>query len=507
MVGGSMLYIVPSEERGTLVRLASRVAAGEHVTEQESARVRRDGSRIEVSLTLSPIREEDGAITGIAVISRDIGERKRLQRRLQHLVDHDPLTGLLNRRGLEAALGRAIHACERYGTPAALLLIDLDDFKYVNDSLGHGTGDQLIRSVADRLRARLRETDVVARVGGDEFVVLLDHADVAEALQVAEDLRAVVRDVRPPGGDERLRPTASIGIAPLGAVGAEELLVRADLAMYEAKDRGRDAVALYTEAEHARMTARITWGERIRAALRDDLFELHAQPIVGFAGQPTRAELLLRLPAPDGELHRPAAFLGMAERGELIVDIDRWVLRSALDLMAAGPDGFPAHHVEINLSGRSLDDPGLADRIESELARTGVDPARVIVELTETIAIANIEQAASLGRRLRELGCGFALDDFGTGFGSFYYLKHLPLDYLKIDGDFIRRLPHSPTDRTLVRAIVRIARDLGLQTIAEFVEDAETLELLRTYGVDYAQGFHLGRPELPRPPAGQPLLG
>jgi EAL domain-containing protein (putative c-di-GMP-specific phosphodiesterase class I) len=278
---------------------------------------------------------------------------------------------------------------------------------------------------------------------------------------------------------------------------AEDVLVNADLAMYDAKEAGRDRAATYSSQERgaSRMEARITWAERIREALEEDRFTLYAQPIVELAsGEVRQHELLLRMLDEQGEVIPPVAFIGIAERFDLMQDIDRWVVARAIRHMgeqkAAGRDLV----FEVNISGSSTGDPELLRIIEHELADTGVDPVNLVLEVTETTAVANILRAQQFAARLAELGCRFALDDFGAGFGSFYYLKHLPFDLLKIDGEFVRSCTTSTTDQLLIRAAVDIARGLGKKTIAEYVGDEATVELLRELGVDYAQGFHIGRP-------------
>jgi EAL domain-containing protein (putative c-di-GMP-specific phosphodiesterase class I) len=301
-----------------------------------------------------------------------------------------------------------------------------------------------------------------------------------------------------PAGESRTRITASVGIA-LFAVdkkqSAEELMIDADLAMYDAKDAGRDLVVLSTPEHHARFEARLSGAERIRSALEEDLFTLYSQPILDLhTGDVQQHELLLRMPGPRGELVLPASFIYAAERSGLIQAIDRWVVCRAIKLIADRERTGRELRLEVNISGRSVTDAALLDHIERELAAAAVDPGSLIIELTETAAIANMDQARTFVERLRNIGCRFALDDFGAGFGSFYYLKHLPLDYLKIDGEFVRDLPSSATDQTILRSIVQMAQGLGKKTIAEFVGNEESIELLREQGVDYAQGYHVGPP-------------
>jgi EAL domain-containing protein (putative c-di-GMP-specific phosphodiesterase class I) len=360
----------------------------------------------------------------------------------------------------------------------------------------------MIRSISGILRDRLRESDVVARLGGDEFGILLHAAEEDEARAVAEELAGAVRQHAVAIGGQPTRVTASIGLAVLGRqdITAEQLLVEADVAMYAAKDGGRDQVVIYEPgtAAKAGMRVGIAWTERIRRALDEDQFALYCQPIYDLArGRISQYELLLRMVGEDGELVLPGAFLPTAERFGLIESIDEWTVKHAIGILErerrAGRDLELL--IEINLSGRSVGNPDLPQLIESELERVSVDPGKLIFEITETAAIANMDEARKFANRMSALGCKFALDDFGAGFGSFYYLKYLPLDYLKIDGEFIRGLPRSPIDQRMVKAMVDIAGSLGMKTIAEFVEDEETLQLLPRFGVDFAQGYHVGRPQ------------
>jgi diguanylate cyclase (GGDEF)-like protein/PAS domain S-box-containing protein len=431
---------------------------------------------------------------------RDITDRKSFERELQHLADHDALTGLFNRRRFDEELDREVARAARYREPGALLVLDLDNFKYVNDTLGHPAGDQVVMSVAALLRKRLRDTDVVARLGGDEFAVLLSHTPPPDARKVAEDLVRSIRYQGATAGGRPVRVTTSLGVALFGAgsTTAQELLAAADLALYEAKDAGRDRIVVYTpqSGSQALERARASWVDRIRRALEEDRFVLHAQPILDLTkDEVAQYELLLRMVDEDsGELVPPAAFLGVAERFGLVQSIDRWVVTHAIQLMDRLLKAGEVVRLEVNLSGRSVDDPGLPVLVQRELEKTDVDPDNLVLEITETALISNMDEARNFAETLTRLGCRFALDDFGAGFGSYYYLKHFPLHYLKIDGDFIRQLPTSPTDQLMVKAMVQVASGLGMKTIAEFVENEGIVEFLRHYGVDFAQGYHIGRP-------------
>lgn len=462
----------------------------------------RDGHVLWTLITAAVVRDADGTPRHAVLQVVDITERKRVEGQLQHLADHDALTGLLNRRRFAAELDRVLAEAERYARPGAVLVLDLDGFKYVNDTLGHRAGDELIARLAATLRAELRETDVIARLGGDEFGLILPECSAQEAGVVSGKLlRAVERDGVVADQVRHARVTASIGLATFDGtdgLSAEELLVEADIAMYDAKEAGRNRAAALERAEPGpgRHVSRLSWLERIRRALAEDAFELYAQPIVALGGEEDvpAFELLLRMRSDGDDIVPPATFLPIAERFDLIQDIDRWVVERAIGLVRREHDAGRPLTLSVNLSGRTMSDAAFADWLEALLTAAPVPPGRLIFEITETAAIVNVERARTLSATLRRLGCRLALDDFGAGFASFNYLKHLQFDVLKIDGEFVRGLRDNPTDRLVVEAVVAIARGLGTPSLAEFVGDSDTLDTLRTLGVDYAQGFHLGRP-------------
>ncbi|MGO9750114.1 MAG: PAS domain S-box protein [Solirubrobacteraceae bacterium] len=467
---------------------------------REQRYVRCTGEVVWVSLYATVLRDREGRPLQLLSQILDITERRMLETQLRHLADHDPLTGLLNRRGLESALKQHVARVSRYGDHGALLVLDLDHFKTVNDTLGHSAGDELIVAVAGLLARRLRASDMIARLGGDEFAILLPEADEAAAQQVAakivKDIRenTILLDGRKPG-----RVTASVGVTLFhqGSGGAEEALVNADLAMYDAKEAGRDQAQLYAADRHdqSKMKTRLEWIERIRTAIQEDRFVFHAQPIADLrTGVVCQYELLLRMREENGKIIVPGAFLHIAERYDLVQELDRWVTGKAIEILEQQAAIGRRLVLEVNLSGKSLGDSELLELIEHELQRSGVPPSSLIFEVTETAAVANIQTARQFADRLTELGCRFALDDFGAGFDSFYYLKYLPFDYLKIDGEFISNCTGNRTDQLVIESLVSVARGLGKQTIAEFVEDRETELFLSRQGVDLAQGYHIGRP-------------
>jgi diguanylate cyclase (GGDEF)-like protein/PAS domain S-box-containing protein len=472
----SLLARDPSERE----HLLARAAAGEDQRLVESQDVGKDGRVIEVSLTDSAVRDSGGTIIGVSRIARDIGARKLMESELRHLAEHDWLTGLYNRRRLVSELDRTIRYSRRYGRSGAVLVLDVDDFKLVNDTQGHDAGDRTLRAVSETLLRRTRDTDIVARVGGDEFAIVLPEAAEGEALKVAADIRSLLGERGPP-------ISVSVGISlftPEQEVTADEALVGADIAQYEAKELGSGHVCLFDR----RAASTLTWVERIREALAEDRFVLFTQPIVDLcSGQVVRHEVLIRMLAVDGEIVLPGEFLPAAERFGLIGDIDCWVTEHALRLAREGK------RVTINLAGPSIGDERILELLEAALA-DGLDPGNVIFEITETSAVSNFEKAELFAAWLHNVGCRLALDDFGTGFGSFTYLKYVKAHYLKIDMEFVRDLVTNETDQKVVKSIVEIAHSLGKKTIAEGVEDAATLAALRDRGVDFAQGFYLGRP-------------
>jgi diguanylate cyclase (GGDEF)-like protein len=420
---------------------------------------------------------------------------------LEHLANHDPLTDLPNRRALESAMNRLVDACRRRNKHGAVVVIDLDGFKYVNDSRGHAVGDLLLVRVGELLSHALRPQDLLGRLGGDEFAVLLADTGPDEAEVVVQRLLETVRTAVLLVEGRAVRTTASIGLAVFGPdtlLTGEQLLVDADVAMYDAKEAGRDRLALSSGSDphQIELRERLTWLERVRDALENDRFVLHGQPILELAtGEVRRHELLLRMISEDGDLVMPGAFLGLAERGGVIGGIDRWVLRRAFAMLRAEQLAGRRPCFSVNLSGPSVGDPEVLALIEQEVGTLLEPEGALLLEVTETAAVVDLERARRFAERLKELGCRLALDDFGSGYGSFAYLKQLPFDVLKIDGQFVRGLVHSQEDQAVVTALVTIAQALGKETVAEFVQDAATLDMLRDLGVDQAQGFHVGRPE------------
>ncbi|HQC72771.1 MAG TPA: EAL domain-containing protein, partial [Candidatus Competibacteraceae bacterium] len=383
----------------------------------------------------------------------------------------------------------------RYNHSGALLFFDLDQFKDVNDLSGHSIGDQLLIQIASQLQQIVRKSDLLARFGGDEFALAIPESSVEQAIVTAERVQEAVRAIVLHSHGRRHQVSASIGIAlfPLHGEQPQQVLANADLAMYQAKAKGRGVWHLFSDDEQAREQAasRVLWKQKIADALAENRFELHGQPILHIPTQRvTRMEVLLRMRETDGTLVYPDRFIPIAEHTGQIRAIDHWVLARAIALMHEQPELC----LSVNLSAGALEDPSLLPDIEAQLRDQNIVAARVTFEITETVAINNLQDAIRLMHSIRQLGCRFALDDFGSGFASYAYLRQLPIDDVKIDGTFIRELAANREDQIFVKSITDIAHGMGKRVVAEFVENEEILRILGEIGVDYAQGYHIGRP-------------
>ncbi|MDE2089242.1 MAG: EAL domain-containing protein, partial [Gammaproteobacteria bacterium] len=457
-----------------------------------------DGRRCCLRMNGLPISDA-GHGTGFRGTARDITKDKQDEERLTMLANQDHLTGLANRRRFLNDLAHEIRRCERNKTGGALLLLDLDHFKLINDTAGHTAGDEVIVHVANLLRRLSREQDLVARLSGDEFAVAFPNMDPDLALAKAQTLLLQISQLKPIHGGKILNTSASIGVVtfPDQGTDAVELLAKADTAMYAAKYAGRNRAHLYSEADMARelMDSQLTWKDRIHQALEENLFELAFQPIVPALGGPVRHyEVLVRIRGKDGTLHGPGNFIPTAEQFGLINEVDRTIVRKAVRRLAALPPSDPPVSFSINLSGLSVGDPEMLVFIQHEIADARVDQRRISFEITESAACENLSRAMDFIARIRQLGCHVSLDDFGVGFSSFSYLKHLRVDMIKIDGSFIRNIHHNVEDQLFVKALVDVARGMGIRTTAEFVESAESLAMVRSLGTDYVQGYFVGRP-------------
>ena len=461
-----------------------------------SVLVSSDGREHAIRDSAAPIRSPDGELEGAVLVFQDVSQLRALEREMSYLARHDPLTGLINRREFENQL-ETVLASARRGRDHALCYLDLDEFKIVNDTCGHVAGDELLKQLTSILSTQVRDVDTLARLGGDEMGVILRDCPVHAALEVAEKLRATVRRYRFTWEGRAFEIGVSIGVVPLTAESGSlsRVLSAADAACYVAKEEGRNRVHLYVPDDEA-VAARygeMQWVQRIGQAFEEDRFRLYHQPIVPLASdEPEMSEILLRMLDPEGTPYPTPSFISAAERYHLMTDIDRWVVRRAMATVSRWGD---RRVFTINLSGQSLGAPDFLPFVLEEMARRDVDPRRICFEITETATISHLGRARELIEALRGRGCRFVLDDFGTGLASFAYLKSLPVDFLKIDGEFVRQMAAEPLQRALVESIQQIGSLLGLVTIAEWVESPEAAEMLREMGVAFGQGFALGRPE------------
>lgn len=450
-----------------------------------------------------PIFDANGAVMGIFVQGHDVTEAHELARQIRHQAAHDTLTGLLNRREFERRLQAAIEVGVDEEMAHSLLYLDLDQFKLVNDTCGHAAGDELLRQVAERLQAYTRNVGTLGRIGGDEFALLLENCFVECARRFAETLREAIGDIEFTWGSRRFGGSVSIGVISFGGDGLsrQEVLKNADSACFVAKEQGRNRVHVY-HPDDAEMTSRLremNWVSRLRHALEESRLVLYAQDIVPLDERlrdPGRKEILLRLRETDGSVIPSMAFIPAAERYNLMPAVDRYVVNAAFRHFAGlSREERASHSYAINLSATTLNDEEFLPFVENELAVHGIEAERICFEITETAVIANLTWTARAIRALREMGFLIALDDFGRGMSSFTHLKHLPVDFIKIDGEFIKEGLVDPVDTAMVQAIVNVAHAMGIQTVAEYVGDRYVRSLLNALGVDYSQGFGIHAPE------------
>lgn len=429
----------------------------------------------------------------------DITEQKTAEDRIIYLAEHDGLTGLINRRRFQKKLEDSIAYAQRYQQQGALLFVDLDQFKYVNDTYGHQYGDEYLLDASRRLSQVLRRTDILGRLGGDEFGVVIPKCSYEEANTVGMALLGALAQGNLEQGGKVIPASASIGVAlfPSQSAISSDLLAKADAAMYTAKRKGRGQVHIFSEDDNELwgMQVKIHWEEQIRWALSEDRFVLFYQPVVELnTGLITHYEALLRMRGEDGEMIAPGAFMETAERFGLIREIDCWVVDHAIKTQADSIKSHMPVSLAINLSGRHFGNVNMLEFIKEAIHTYGADPKSLMFEVTETEAVENLSKAREFIDALRKIGCKFALDDFGIGFSSFHYLRNLPVDYIKIDGSFVRSLHVDPDDRLFVKAIVDLAKGLKIPCIAEFVEHEHVVDVLCDLGVNLGQGYHLAKP-------------
>ena len=465
--------------------------------------IARDGSEYPIDDSAAPIRARDGRTIGAVLVFRDVTRSRQLAHQLSWQAAHDELTGLLNRRAFEQKLAGAIASVRQENQHHVLCYLDLDQFKIVNDTCGHIAGDELLRQVTMLLQKRVRATDTLARLGGDEFGLLLARCSLLEAEKLAETLRKLIQEFRFAWQGNTFALGTSIGLVAIDDDTRDltHILSAADAACYAAKARGRNCFHVYrsNDRELARQRGERQWILRINQALEENRFCLYAQqisPVVPNAGD-NHYEVLVRLLDKNNRLVPPMAFIPAAERYDLMPAIDRWVIGTFFSsyqlFLQTHPNCAPTAYT-INLSGASVSNRDFLDFLKEQFAQYPISPQSICFEITETAAIANLSQAIQLIDELKQLGCRFALDDFGSGMSSLTYLKNLPVDYLKIDGSFVKNITQSRIDAAMVESFNRIAHEMGIQTIAEFVENKAILKKLRAIGLDYAQGNGIAKP-------------
>jgi diguanylate cyclase (GGDEF)-like protein len=461
--------------------------------------------KLSVEVNASPIRDLNADITGVVLVFHDVTELRGLAKKMSYQASHDSLTGLLNRREFENRVKQAIENARKENVRHAICYVDLDNFKVVNDTSGHFAGDELLKQLTIRLRMELREADTLARLGGDEFGILLEGCSMENAHEPAEAIRKVVEEFRFVWDNRSFRIGASIGLVQITQDSGTlaDILSAADSACYIAKDQGRNRVHVYQPDDEAvsERHGQMQWVQRIQDVLEQNRFRLFFQPIAKLnqvAGEKslTHGEVLIRMLDENNKIVGPGSFIPAAERYQLMPAIDRWVVSNTFRMLTLDREKV-ADHISsccINLSGQSLSDERFMDYLIDEIKSYGVPPEILVFEITETAVIANLCNASKLIHTLRQMGCRFALDDFGVGLSSFGYLKNLAVDYLKLDGCFVKNMVRDNIDHAMVQAINQIGHTMDIKTIAEFVEDKATLEAVTEVGVDYAQGYIIAKP-------------
>lgn len=498
------IYRLADEESGTHLANPARLVLNHGKSLQSDTHcllLNRDEGRTPIQNSAAPIRSQEGLTLGVVVVFQDVSLTRDLSAQLTYQASHDALTGLMNRRAFETTLATLLDAND--GCDHVLCYIDLDQFKIVNDTCGHLAGDELLRQVAHKMKSHVRGSDTVARLGGDEFAILLPNCPLSNASRITEALRKEIESYRFAWQSHTFSIGTSIGIVPIvsGApMSLNQALQAADIACYAAKESGRNRVHCYESSDSTLMErhGELQWVQRLQRGLDADAFRLFAQPIVAVsANTPAYHEILLRLEE-NGQIISPGSFLPAAERYHLMPKIDRWVVKNTLAWLSdyyrqAAPDALSCWG--INLSGASLSDPAFCEDLIKQVTKADLPSGSLCFEVTESAAIAQLSRVSELIIQLKALGCYFALDDFGTGLSSFSYLKQLPVDFLKIDGHFIRHIHQDPIDRAMVEAIHSVGKTLNIATIAEFVETQATLDVLVELNIDYAQGYLWGKPQ------------
>lgn len=476
--------------------------AGKEARNQECLLTHKDGHEYVIDYSIAPISDGKQSVIGAVLTFRDVTERRKLTQKLAYQAAHDALTGLLNRDEFEVRL-RKILASVREGDPHALLYLDLDQFKVVNDTCGHDAGDELLRQVTALINAKLRTRDTLARLGGDEFGIILEHCPQKEALRVAHAIREMVQDFRYQWQDKIFTIGVSIGLFSIkrSNESLSNVLSAADRACYAAKASGRNRVHVYQSDDRLllKRSGEMHWLPRIQMAMAEKRMCLYFQPIIPVSNKKRleeHGEILLRLQDEQGKLILPGSFLPSAERYDQMLTIDRWVMEQSLKLLRNHAHSRTKVIYAINLSAQSLGDENFLNFAVDKIKAYKINPSTLCFEITENVALADLKHVVRFISTLKELGCCFSMDDFGSGLSSFGYLKDIPLDYLKIDGRLVKDMITDPIDHAMVEAIHNIGHVMGLMTVAEWVENAKTVQILKEMGVDYAQGFWLAEPHL-----------
>jgi diguanylate cyclase (GGDEF)-like protein/PAS domain S-box-containing protein len=499
-----IMMIVNQHTRATVENPVIRcLKEGRVITLAEnSVLITKQGDEVPIQDSAAPIRDRIGNIIGSVMVFHDVSKETRLFRQLSYQASHDTLTGLINRREFENCL---ISALEKTRVSAeethALLYVDLDQFKVVNDTFGHTAGDALLRQLSEQIQSKIRSTDMLARLGGDEFGILLERCSEERAIEVAEDIRGSIEGYRFEWKDSFTTVRCSIGVVIITSENADVagVMSSADVACYSAKDMGRNQVHLYKDSDASLRHEEMKWVSRITSAVEEERFELFFQPIIGIGKKSNsdrgHYEILLRMRDENGQLVGPDQFIPAAERYNLMSTLDRWVIHEAItELADRNDEGGARYTLAINLSGTSLSEDRFLDFVIDELGKQNLPDGAICFEITETAAISNLSRVVHFMQALKKLGCLFSLDDFGSGLSSFTYLKNLPVDYLKIDGQFISNVADDDVDESMVKAISDVGHAMGIETIAERVETKQVLDKLGSLGVEFAQGYYIARP-------------
>ena len=501
VIGRPTAMLFPIEKMAEQRILLLQLTKAQGPAQAETVMRRSDGGLIDVGLTVAAVVPAGAGLSGYSMVVRDLTERRRLAAEVQYRDTHDPLTGLANRADFETRIERSLESARERDARHALLYIDLDQFQLVNEACGHAAGDEFQREAASLIQGCIRSRDTLARLGGDEFGIILEHCEMGDAREVAEKICSRMAEFRFTFEQRKFRIGASIGLVPIDSSweNANKLLKAADTACYAAKEAGRDRVVSYFEVDGSVETRRSesAWIHLLDQAMTENHFTLYAQLIepLQVEGAGLRCEILLRLKDRDGRLINPGEFLPAAERFRIMPRVDKWVVGNVIDFLAKNRELVTsAKMISVNLSGKSIGDRNFQNFVHERITSTDFDREKLCFEITESESINNIDSSVEFIEKMRKIGIRFSLDDFGTGVSSFSYLKKLPVDFIKIDGQFVENMTKDPVDYATVRSIQDVARLLGKQTIAEFVADSEVESQLRDLGVDFMQGFLRHRP-------------